>query len=274
MPNWVQNEIIFDNTSDEKVAALIRELKLATESEDRAFDFNKLVPMPASLEIEAGSSQDWAIAYYVTERLTIPVDQTNLRDLIHNCFNDDWAVEVVSRIKKAIEEGNNEDWDKIYADGRQYMYNREHYGCFTWYDWCCSNWGTKWNACEPDWCLDEGILYFQTAWSAPFPVIEAMAAKYPDLEFTHRWADEDIGNNCGEMWYSEGSGSDIDIGDERTFAMSVWGYTEDDFEDDEYDDDDDETSYDDVVQDDSEPEVFEIGEPETVDSGLSISDLI
>ena len=41
MPNWVQNEIIFENASDEKVAALIRELKLATESDERAFDFNK-----------------------------------------------------------------------------------------------------------------------------------------------------------------------------------------------------------------------------------------
>ena len=43
MPNWVQNEIIFENASDEKVAALIRELKLATESDERAFDFNKII---------------------------------------------------------------------------------------------------------------------------------------------------------------------------------------------------------------------------------------
>ena len=33
MPNWVQNEIIFENAIDEKVAALIRKLKLATESD-------------------------------------------------------------------------------------------------------------------------------------------------------------------------------------------------------------------------------------------------
>lgn len=272
MPNWVQNEIIFENASDEKVAALIRELKAATESDEQAFDFNKIIPMPESLNIESGSSMNRAIAYYVTERLTIPVEQTNLKALVRNFFDDDWAAKVVSRIKKDIDEGVTKDWDKVYEAGKQYMYNREHYGCYTWYEWCCRNWGTKWNACEPDWSLDDGILVFQTAWSAPFPVIEALAQKYPDLKFTHRWADEDIGNNCGEMRWSESYGSDIDIGDERTFAMSVWGYTEDDFDDDE---EEYETSYSDVaVDNDSDPEVTEIGEPETVDSGLSISDLI
>ena len=128
MPNWVQNEIIFENASDEKVAALIRELKLATESDERAFDFNKIIPMPESLNVESGSSTDRAIAYYVTERLTIPVEQTNLKDLVHNSFSDDWATEVVSRIKKYIDEGGTEDWDKIYEAGKQYMYNRENYG--------------------------------------------------------------------------------------------------------------------------------------------------
>lgn len=54
--------------------------------------------------------------------------------------------------------------------------------------------------------------------------------------------------------------------------MSVWGYTEDDFDDDE---EEYETSYGDVaVDNDSDPEVTENGEPETVDSGLSISDLV
>lgn len=272
MPNWVQNEIIFENASDEKVAALIRELKAATETDESAFDFNKLIPMPEALNVESGSHQDWAIAYYVTDRLMKPVERTNLAELISNSFNADWAKDVVARLKEMIKTGTEMDWDKLYEDGKQYIFNRENYGCYTWYDWCRRNWGTKWNACEPIWCLEEGILYFQTAWSAPFPVIEALAQKYPDLEFTHRWADEDIGNNCGEMWYSEGVGSDIDIGDERTFAMRVWGYTEDDFDDDdaEY-----ETSYDDVIVDnDSDPEITEVEPPETVDSGLSISDLI
>ena len=204
MPNWVQNEIIFENASDEKVAALIRELKLATESDERAFDFNKIIPMPESLNIESGSSTDRAIAYYVTERLTIPVEQTNLKDLVHNSFSDDWATEVVSRIKKYIDEGGTDDWDKVYEAGKQYMYNREHYGCYTWYEWCCRHWGTKWNACEPDWSLDDGMLVFQTAWSAPFPVIEALAQKYPDLDTANELVErlEDIDEYDNELLFA------------------------------------------------------------------------
>ncbi len=270
MPNWVQNEIIFENASDEKVAALLREIKLATESEDRPFDFNKLIPMPESLNIESGSSTDRAIAYYVTERLTIPFEQTNLRELIHNSFSDDWAKETISRLSST--DIAAEDWDKLYELGKQYMYNREHYGCYTWYEWCIRNWGTKWNACDPDWCLEEGILYFQTAWSPPIPVIEALAEKYPDLEFTHRWADEDIGNNCGQMWYSEGCGGEMDIGDfdnDRAFAMDVWGYDADDFEDDDFDDE----IANDSDYEECDPDVCD-EEPEIEDHGLDWEDVI
>lgn len=270
MPNWVQNEIIFENADDAKFAALIQELKLTTESEDQAFDFNKIIPMPESLDIESSSDEDLAIAYFVTERLTIPLEQTNLRELIHNSFNDDWAAEVISRLQKRVdEEHDTESLDKLYAMGKQYMYNHEHYGCYDWYHWRCRYWGTKWNACDAEWGLDDGMLVFQTAWSAPFPIIEALAQKYPELEFTHRWADENIGNNCGQMWYSDGMGSDLTVEDERAFAMDVWGYTEDDFDDEEY-----ETSYSDVIEEACEPEVAEVVPPETVDSGLSIFDLI
>lgn len=265
MPNWVQNEIIFENIGDEKVAALVRELKLSTENGEQAFDFNKLIPMPESLNIESGSNTDRAIAYYITERLTIPVEQTNLSGLISNCFSNDWANEVVSRLKNETET-SPEVWDKLYENGKQYMYNREHYGCYTWFDWCRRNWGTKWNACNAEWSLDDGMLVFQTAWSAPFPIIEALAEKYPDLDFTHRWADEDIGNNCGQMWYSEGYGSELDVEDSRALAMDIWGYTEDDFEEDEWEDDADDETEEDM------PVCTE--EPDVEDNGLSWEDVI
>lgn len=57
--------------------------------------------------------------------------------------------------------------------------------------------------------------------------------------------------------------------EDRAFAMDVWGYTEDDFDDEEY-----ETSYSDVIEEACEPEVTEVVPPETVDSGLSIFGLI
>ena len=47
-------------------------------------------------------------------------------------------------------------------------------------------------------------ISFQTAWSAPHPVIEKMAEMFPDVQIMHRWADEDIGRNVGEREYRNG----------------------------------------------------------------------
>lgn len=77
-----------------------------------------------------------------------------------------------------------------------------------WYDWRISNWGTKWNAYgytqaiyHNSECLEIGFL---TAWTPPHPIVHALSCTYPDLVFAHRWADEDIGNNCGERLYGHG----------------------------------------------------------------------
>jgi hypothetical protein len=53
------------------------------------------------------------------------------------------------------------------------------------YEWRRSEWGTKWNASEveTEWVSDGEILYrFQTAWSPPRPIVEALAARFPMLE--------------------------------------------------------------------------------------------
>jgi hypothetical protein len=56
-------------------------------------------------------------------------------------------------------------------------------------DWCVDNWGTKWNV-DKDQDLNfdnEDTIVFSTAWNPPIPVIEALAAKFPDLKFTLRY---------------------------------------------------------------------------------------
>ena len=46
-----------------------------------------------------------------------------------------------------------------------------------WYDWSVDNWGTKWDACSMDYEEYDGIVTFSfdTAWSPPLPVYEALA---------------------------------------------------------------------------------------------------
>jgi len=69
------------------------------------------------------------------------------------------------------------------------------------YEWRIEHWGTKWNAYAHE-QLSPTVLYFETAWSAPEPVMDALAARFPDVPFMLEYADEDIGANAGVLRYA------------------------------------------------------------------------
>jgi hypothetical protein len=82
--------------------------------------------------------------------------------------------------------------------------NIRDYGHQDWYSWSTSNWGTKGNAYSQN--SDEGSneISFETAWSTPYPVIEALSRKYPEAVISMRYADEDFGHNVGEYTFQAG----------------------------------------------------------------------
>lgn len=64
---------------------------------------------------------------------------------------------------------------------------------WNWYNWNNRNWGTKWDACHPEIVSEEDskIVYtFDTAWSAPMPVIAKLTDDFPELEITLRYVEE------------------------------------------------------------------------------------
>lgn len=66
------------------------------------------------------------------------------------------------------------------------------YGVNTWFYWNRANWGTKWNSYNTKFEYGEkgGMISFQTAWNPPFPVIEKLAARFPDAQIEHKYLDE------------------------------------------------------------------------------------
>lgn len=78
--------------------------------------------------------------------------------------------------------------------------HRHPSGVVCWYSWRNANWGTKWGAYNCGACdlnEDMTLLTFDTAWSHPQPVVDALAAKHPGVRFVVSWADEDTGYNLG-----------------------------------------------------------------------------
>ena len=80
-------------------------------------------------------------------------------------------------------------------------------GYMDWYSWNIANWGTKWNAYSYDPANGspaDGQIRFETAWSAPHPVISKLFEQ-TDADILHEWADEDTGSNVGSVHYAPDS---------------------------------------------------------------------
>jgi len=218
MPNHVKNIVRF-NAEPEKAFEIFNFIR-RDNGELGSFDFNKIIQMPEELEIEASSRGAAGYKAYKEfikrmseEELLLMEDITKLRDNIINKYD----------INK-----------NIFELGKKYYFNVKNYGTPTWYEWSINNWGTKWNAYDCD-ILDEEdmvnsnhTICFQTAWSSVPDIIRKLSELFSEIEFEYSYADEDLGNNCGELNFKSGEYTHScipDFGKEsQELAFNIWGY--------------------------------------------------
>ena len=193
MPNWVKNRM-FINGNDKQVKNVLN----AILNKNKDVDFNKIVPMPSSLDVE--SSSNAILGYKIITHSSDTYDAVNFA-------------------KKTKEEQ-----DKCIELGNIYKENIEKYGHTDWYGWRLDNWGTKWNACDT---INDGTyVEFNTAWSAPLGIYEALAKMFPDVDISFDWADEDAGYNVGSGNLEDGKlyFTALDGGTKEAFElyMEIW----------------------------------------------------
>ena len=124
-------------------------MKLVT-SDDNPFDFNKIIPMPE-----------------VFNRLCTNGTVTN-----ETCWCDD------SKPNGVGEQLTDLDLKRL---------KKEH-GTIGSYDWCCENWGTKWNSVHHVETEDDELYVwfgFNTAWSPPTGIAHFIKYKFTGINF--RW---------------------------------------------------------------------------------------
>ena len=177
MPNYVKNILSFDGDQDQ-----VSRLFSTIQGENGPVDFNKLIPMPSELEIESGSRTAAGFKEYMGF-----LAETGC----HTELEDNYLV--------TYPEIDREEWDL----GKQAYQNIQKYGCPTWYEWRIQNWGAKWNASGAE--VLDGRLSFLTAWNAPKQILQKLSQMFPSITIHHVWADEDIGFNCGECTYQNGT---------------------------------------------------------------------
>lgn len=188
MPNHITN-IVKVEGSPEKV----KELFLYVKGEKSEFDFNKIIPMPESLNITSGSNVDNAIAI-------LSNDLEKFNEMLDWGWVKEEGIETVEELQKVLMKKLS---PKDMQEGKIALDNLVKYGHKSWYSWSIANWGTKWNAYDIVKNNDNEII-FDTAWSTPFPVIEKLAQKFPELTIEVKFADEDIGSNCGVYSFEGG----------------------------------------------------------------------
>lgn len=207
MPNWTYNRI----TCKKKLAD-----ELLTKDNDRyILDFNKLIPMPKTLKLVAGSIEKESVACYYhslskNDRKKLKDILTTKKDwyygnyynkyetFIKRCYKEKELLNklranynpdnYVSEIYKRI--------DNINELGKQYVDNIINYDCPHWYDWCNKNWGTKWNVLDEvnvsyNEEIDEYEISFSTAWSIPTGIFKKYFEMCKDGELNWLYEDED-----------------------------------------------------------------------------------
>ncbi len=197
MPNHVTNVLTLHGESDQ-----IRAMLEAIQYDDLGIgsvDFNKIIPMPESLNIEAGSQTSTGLKAYQDFIEVYTLGGTIHQDDLEN---------IPRKSEDAFLRQRSDIRPKEWKLGKAAWNNIRLYGVPTWYGWRNQHWGTKWNSYgygEAEVNYQEGdALNFLTAWSAPHPVMEKLAEMFPNVEIEHEWADEDIGHNCGRYRYQNG----------------------------------------------------------------------
>ena len=207
MPNHVTNQLVFDCPEEEflRVAESVRR----EGSYLGSVDFNRILPMPPELDIEAGSRGEKGLQLY----------RSYLRE-VRALDDPSRSGEVLARFESRIRE-DPEAWEL----GKAYHENIERFRAPHWYDWCIRNWGTKWNAYD---CheVEPGSkeLRFLTAWSAVPDLVSKISDRFPDVEIAYGFADEDIGRNVGTVSFRGGKLVDHDIpapGSREAYEMAA-----------------------------------------------------
>ena len=213
MPNIITNIV---NASPNVLAGLI--------NEEQFVDFSKLIPIPLEAANITGDYTLTGLASLLTGKIPLKPSSWDLLGSLQMAF----LTEALTK-QGGIATLNKDELENFVTmlrndrDGETSVTHPVYYPR----DWIWKHWGTGENGGDFDLTDDE--LRFNTAWAAPLPVIDKLAAQFPDSKIVYSWADEDVGVNCGCRIYQYKRVDDMPIKDLVDFALTVTGRDRMDF---------------------------------------------
>lgn len=228
MANNIANHLIITANSNEELTNFLSFIKhdKIIDGEVSVIDFNKILPMPIELnETEESSLTTSSVQYYL--------ENSNKKHLTSIILGNHFY-------SQKIKDYSNEKKDEMMLIGEKYFNNFLKYGAINWYRWCILNWGSKWNAYD-SYITEQGdccaAIKFFTAWSGVPNIINKLTEMFPTFTFEYKYADEDMGYNCGECYGNNGEFSFNTFVGGSDEAMETyihcWDYDMEDFYKDE-----------------------------------------
>ena len=220
MPNNITNQITFG--SDSAALTTFQRMLHDMQMEGQplgSIDFNKLLPMPKELDMEAGTRTDQGLKLVREYHHALDI----LAQRKPGMTPAEYALSLrqCEGLYRKMRMADPMTW----ALGEQAYSNIQRFGSPTWYEWCTRNWGTKWNAYGfPSLEKDSDTMEFYTAWNSVPKIVTLLSRKYPEQTITYRWADENIGYNVGEMTMKGGEVIDINVpegGSREAYEMAA-----------------------------------------------------
>lgn len=199
MPNHVTNILTF-KTSSEGIEEILNTIK----GEEETIDFNKIIPMPNSLQITSGSQVDNGIAVL---KFLNNGDDSKLKPMLDYAWVKAENITTCKQLADYLVQENRVNLEEAAVA----INNEAEHGFKDWYSWSIANWDTKWNAYSTS--SNDNSVIFDTAWSTPMAVVVKLSSMFPDVEMTLEFADEDFGHNCGVVTLLAGQIIEEDIPD-------------------------------------------------------------
>ena len=158
MPNWCFNRVTVwsDNTSDMQE---FKELVKGRGENTQAFSFDSILPMPEELR---------SVQSPVSIRTKEEIEEYKQKHSDNRVMLETLPI-------------TQEDSDRFDAK----------YGDNNWYDWCCNNWGVKWDCSDVDISeeyADLELRYtFDTPWGPPEEIHTYLKARFPEIHIQWFW---------------------------------------------------------------------------------------
>jgi hypothetical protein len=173
MPNWCENTLTISLLEDtEESRKQLKDFSERIKDKEEVFNISKIFPIPTEL-----------IGTTAPSRIVANKDYEEIHKK---------EVAQYERAKKqniGIVESYSISKNMSKALIKKYGYDN-------WYNWCISNWGTKWDVSESSLVSNKKnklVYYFNTAWSPPLQAIEKISESFPLLKFSIEYIEEGAG---------------------------------------------------------------------------------